>query len=52
MSIIAEGVETAEQGRELLRLGCRNAQGYHYSKPVEKQAAEEMIRTKPFRPIM
>ena len=52
MSLIAEGVETPEQGRELLRLGCRNAQGYYYSKPVEKKAAEEMIRTRPFRPII
>ena len=52
MAIIAEGVETEEQGKELLRLGCRNAQGYYYSKPVDKQAAEEMIRTKPFRPVI
>ena len=52
MSLIAEGVETGEQGKELMRLGCRNAQGYYYSKPVEKKTAEEMIRTKPFRPVL
>lgn len=51
MSLIAEGVETEEQGRELLRLGCGYAQGYFYSKPVNREAAEEMIRTNTFGPI-
>ena len=51
MEVIAEGVETAEQGRELMRLGCVNAQGYYYSKPVDFDAATELIRTKPFSPI-
>lgn len=52
MSLIAEGVETAEQGRELIRLGCSNAQGYFYSKPVDYDAATEMIRTRPFKAIV
>ena len=34
MAVIAEGVETAEQRDELLRLGCRQAQGYLFSRPV------------------
>ena len=31
---IAEGVETAEQAKELHRLGYRYAQGYHYARPM------------------
>ncbi len=52
MALIAEGVETAEQGRELVRLGCPIAQGYFYSKPVEKDAACEMIKSDPFKPVI
>jgi EAL domain-containing protein (putative c-di-GMP-specific phosphodiesterase class I) len=33
--VIAEGVETVEQADFLLRHGCRRAQGYLYSRPVE-----------------
>ena len=51
MQLIAEGVETAEQGRELIKLGCANAQGYYYSKPVDEAAAAELIRSDPFKPI-
>ncbi|GAA2704701.1 putative bifunctional diguanylate cyclase/phosphodiesterase [Actinoplanes palleronii] len=31
---VAEGVETAEQAAELVRLGYRYAQGYHYARPL------------------
>jgi EAL domain-containing protein (putative c-di-GMP-specific phosphodiesterase class I) len=31
---VAEGVETAEDAAILRELGCDEAQGYHYSKPV------------------
>ncbi|UWZ60144.1 EAL domain-containing protein [Dactylosporangium aurantiacum] len=34
LDAIAEGVETAEQARELYRLGYRFAQGYHFGRPV------------------
>ncbi|MER7002356.1 bifunctional diguanylate cyclase/phosphodiesterase [Dactylosporangium sp. NPDC000555] len=34
LDAIAEGVETAEQARELYRLGYRYAQGYHFGRPV------------------
>jgi sensor c-di-GMP phosphodiesterase-like protein len=34
LSVVAEGVETAEQAAELLRLGCGQAQGWHYGHPV------------------
>ncbi|MCP3690266.1 MAG: EAL domain-containing protein, partial [Gammaproteobacteria bacterium] len=38
--VIAEGVETIEQGQILLLLGCQHAQGYCIARP---QAAEEMF---------
>ncbi len=34
MRVIVEGVETVEQEREILRLGCRTAQGYHLGAPA------------------
>jgi diguanylate cyclase (GGDEF)-like protein len=33
---IAEGVETAEQFKSLLHLGCQGFQGYYFSKPLSK----------------
>jgi diguanylate cyclase (GGDEF)-like protein len=41
LDTVAEGVEEAGQARTLAELGCRWAQGYHFSRPV---AAPEMAR--------
>jgi diguanylate cyclase (GGDEF)-like protein len=35
LSIIAEGIETEEQARQLIDLGCPLAQGFFYSRPVD-----------------
>jgi sensor c-di-GMP phosphodiesterase-like protein len=35
--VIAEGVETAEQGIALMQLGCELAQGYFISRPMPAQ---------------
>ncbi len=51
MDIVAEGVETAEQGKRLMQFGCYTAQGYFYSRPVDFDAATEIIRNPVFRPI-
>lgn len=32
--IIAEGVETADQGQMLQQMGCHLAQGYHFARPM------------------
>ncbi|GAB3472807.1 hypothetical protein GCM10027321_46210 [Massilia terrae] len=40
LSVIAEGVETAEQAAFLLRHGCNRAQGFYYSQPV---GADELL---------
>ena len=42
-SVVAEGIETEVQARELERLGCTHAQGYLFSRPVSAKAAEQII---------
>ena len=51
LSVIAEGVETAEQGRSLMEMGCNIAQGYYYSKPVDFDEATRIIENPSFRPM-
>lgn len=41
LEIVAEGVETKEQVDFLLASGCKVAQGYYYSKPVQINNFEE-----------
>ncbi|HYD61196.1 MAG TPA: EAL domain-containing protein [Noviherbaspirillum sp.] len=43
MDVIAEGVETASQLAQLRKLNVEYAQGYYFSPPVDKAAAEELI---------
>jgi diguanylate cyclase (GGDEF)-like protein len=43
MAVTAEGIETPEQLAQLKELKCQYGQGYLFSKPVDAQAAEEMI---------
>ena len=42
-SVVAEGIETDVQARELERLGCTHAQGYLFSRPLSATAAEQVI---------
>lgn len=51
MEVIAEGIETKEQGELLVRLGCPNAQGYYYSKPVDFEAATRILKCPDFKPV-
>lgn len=41
---VAEGVETEAQREVLERLGCSQAQGYLFSRPVEADAIDVMVR--------
>ena len=43
MSLVAEGVETAEQVALLQSLGSDQAQGYFFAKPLTPQEAERFI---------
>jgi diguanylate cyclase (GGDEF)-like protein/PAS domain S-box-containing protein len=42
-NVVAEGIETEIQARELERLGCTHAQGYLFSRPLSAEAAEQLI---------
>ncbi len=47
LDAIAEGVTTMEQMRRLRSLGCKYAQGYLFSAPVDSEAMTAMLRTRP-----
>jgi diguanylate cyclase (GGDEF)-like protein/PAS domain S-box-containing protein len=43
MAVVAEGIETAAQKRQLWSLGCHYGQGYHFAKPLPASALEAML---------
>lgn len=47
MTVIAEGIETAQQLEKLRELGCDYGQGYFFSKPLDSQSAEALLATNP-----
>jgi diguanylate cyclase (GGDEF)-like protein/PAS domain S-box-containing protein len=47
MSVVAEGVETAEQLAHLRSLNCAYGQGYYFSKPLEAKSATALIENLP-----
>lgn len=49
MSIVAEGVETAEQVELVRRAGCTDVQGFVYSRPVNAADAVALVQTWPTR---
>ena len=42
-SVVAEGIETDVQARELERLGCTHAQGFLFSRPLSTSSAEALV---------
>ncbi|MEH6473061.1 MAG: EAL domain-containing protein [Halopseudomonas sp.] len=48
LSVVAEGVEEADQVEALEALGCDYIQGFYYSRPIEANAFEQLLRTQPF----
>jgi diguanylate cyclase (GGDEF)-like protein/PAS domain S-box-containing protein len=53
LTIIAEGIETAEQSFGLERLGCDLLQGFRFHRPMEAEAHAEVMRQArtPLRPV-
>jgi diguanylate cyclase (GGDEF)-like protein/PAS domain S-box-containing protein len=43
MQVIAEGIETPDHLRRLREMGCEYGQGYHFSRPVDADAAGKLI---------
>jgi EAL domain-containing protein (putative c-di-GMP-specific phosphodiesterase class I) len=43
MHVVAEGVESAEQARQLKEMGCEMAQGYHFSEPLPPDEASALL---------
>ncbi|HEY9663907.1 MAG TPA: EAL domain-containing protein, partial [Allocoleopsis sp.] len=43
LDVVAEGVETETQLAHLKSVGCQFAQGYFFSKPVNKETIEQLI---------
>lgn len=41
--LVAEGVEHDEQARSLLTLGCHEAQGYHFHRPMPAEAVGRLL---------
>jgi EAL domain-containing protein (putative c-di-GMP-specific phosphodiesterase class I) len=44
--VIAEGVETAEQAALLRRLGCEQAQGYYFARPMPEAELKALLGAK------
>ena len=44
LKVVAEGVETAEQARQLTELGCELAQGYYFARPADPETITELLR--------
>lgn len=43
INVVAEGVETALQFERLREIGCSHAQGFWFSKPVDRAATQAML---------
>jgi len=48
MTVLAEGVETAEQLAQLRKMGCDMAQGYYFSRPTSAAGIADILRLQPF----
>jgi EAL domain-containing protein (putative c-di-GMP-specific phosphodiesterase class I) len=49
--VVAEGVETEEQRRMMITLGCDGAQGFLFAKPIEPKRVPRLMHEKPTVPL-
>ncbi|BDU70893.1 putative bifunctional diguanylate cyclase/phosphodiesterase [Mesoterricola silvestris] len=47
MRVTAEGIETMDQMVHLQKLACDQGQGYHFSRPLSREKAEELLGQDP-----
>jgi diguanylate cyclase (GGDEF)-like protein len=47
MTVVSEGVETAEQHHELSRLGCDSCQGFYFARPMPASSLDTLIQDRP-----
>ena len=45
--MVAEGIERREQADALRSVGCELGQGFHLARPMEAEAFEKLLRTRP-----
>ena len=43
LSVVAEGIETPEQGESLLEMGCEYGQGFHLGRPLDEANAFALL---------
>ncbi|HVH87026.1 MAG TPA: EAL domain-containing protein [Terriglobales bacterium] len=46
LSVVAEGVETPEQVKQLRELDCEMAQGYFFSRPADQEATQRFLQSR------
>lgn len=44
-SIVAEGIETAEQAKLLVQMSCNEGQGFLFSRPIARKEFEELVQS-------
>lgn len=49
LPVIAEGVETEEQARFLAGIGCQQAQGYYYARPMPGDRFTQLLSEQPLK---
>lgn len=44
INVVAEGIETEEQHRQVVALGCDAGQGFYYARPMPVDGIDELVR--------